>query len=207
MEFNATVYVVDDDEQIGQAIQWLLKTVKLPSRVFTSSEDFLNNYDPLWRGCILLDIRMPLLSGFNVQERLNQLNNQLPIILLTGHGDVPMAIKALKNGALDFLLKPFNDQVLLEKIHHALHINDLRAKKYEVEQIYAKRLESLTLREQEVFKLIAQGKLNKQIAAKLNIAVSTVELHRANLMNKMHISSVAELVAIYLLFNPSPLWS
>jgi FixJ family two-component response regulator len=198
-----TVFVVDDDVELCHSLQWLLESVGLVPKIYNSSLDFLADFkrSPT-NGCLLLDIRMPEMSGLELQEQLNLAPHALPIIFMTGHGDVPMAVRAMKAGAFDFLTKPFNDQTLLEQIHKAIaHQKELNISHKRSLLIQA-RLKLLTTREIEILKLIIEGKLNKEISFDLNISIKTVELHRAHIMEKMQAATVAELVKFYLLANP-----
>jgi len=194
-----TVFIVDDDVELCRSIQWLLDSVNLASKVFNHGSDFLKNFKPEQSaGCLLLDIRMAGLGGLELQEELNVRNNTLPIIFMTGHGDVPMAVRAMKAGAFEFLTKPFNNQILLELINKAIIHNEkfrsLNQKTAEIQE----RLNSLTPREKEVLKLIIAGKLNKEVAYDFNVSLKTIELHRSHVMKKMQASTTAELVKFYM---------
>lgn len=193
---NATVFVIDDDEEIRRALKWLLESVKLNVICFESAALFLEQFNPSAQGCIVTDVRMPLLSGLQLLERLKALNNRLPVIVITGHGDIPMAVKAMKMGAIDFIIKPFNDQNLLEKIQVAVASNAVN-NEFEVDAHLS--YPDLTKREKEVVTLIAQGMLNKQIALELNISISTVEFHRSRLMKKLGAKNLAQLIKTYLI--------
>jgi len=191
-----TVFVVDDDPAVGDSIRLLLRSVGLRSEVYLSGDEFLAAYEADRPGCLVLDIRMPGMSGIEVQERLRELGSTLPIIFVTAHGDVPMAVDAMKAGALDFLEKPFRDQELLDKIRQALdhdaRIRDERSAVAEIEE----RLSTLTPRETEVMELVVAGKSNKRIARELGISRRTVEVHRARVMEKMGVDSVSRLVQL-----------
>lgn len=192
-----TVFIIDDDPIICQAISWLLESVHLPSETFADAESYLAAHDASRLGCLLIDVRMPGISGLELQQRLNELHNPLPILMISGHGDVPMAVRAMQAGARDFILKPFNDQVLLEKIQAAI-AQDSKREKHEPAQAIVERFTLLTPREQQVMNEVVAGKLNKQIAATLAISISTVELHRAKIMRKLQVKTLAELVKIVL---------
>jgi two-component system response regulator TtrR len=194
-----TVFIVDDDVDLCKSLRWLLESVGLGIRVFNHAADFLNAF-PLdqTEGCILLDIRMPQMSGLELQVQLTARQNSLPIIFMTGHGDIPMAVRAMKAGAFDFLTKPFNDQVLLDLIYKAIAYHQKSLSQGRKHAVIHSRLSSLTSRETEILKLIVAGKLNKEIAWELNISIKTVELHRCNIMKKMHASTVVELIKSYL---------
>ncbi len=190
---------MDDDVDLCQSLQWLLESVGLVAKAFNNGLDFLAYFKPSkTAGCILLDVRMPQMSGLEVQEQLRVHQNTLPIIFMTGHGDVSMAVQAMKAGAFDFLTKPFNDQVMLDQIHKAIaHYQKCTSAQTQC-AIFHERLSSLTAREQGVLKWIVDGKLNKEIAFGLNISIKTVELHRARIMEKMQASTIAQLVKFYL---------
>jgi two-component system response regulator FixJ len=193
-EQPATVFIVDDDEAVRASLKLLLKTFGLPAEVFASAQEFLAAFDPARGGCLVLDIRMPGMSGLDLQEELNARGAMLPIIFVTGHGDVPMAVEAMQRGAMDFLQKPFRDRDLIDRIKKALE-KDLAGRELlgSRERIRA-RLAQLTPREQEVMALVTQGKANKVIAADLDLSQRTVEIHRAHVMEKMGANSLAHLV-------------
>lgn len=196
------VYIVDDDEALRDSLIWLLDSTGLKAQAFDSAEAFLAAYSPKMCGCLVLDIRMPGMSGLELHEKLNAMHSTLPIIFITGHGDVPMAVSALKKGAVDFIEKPFNDQEMVSLIRGAL-LEDL--KNHEVRLIEAdaqRRIEALTPREREVLELIVAGRLNKQIADDLGISIKTVEVHRARVMEKMGVNSLAELVQHVMISAP-----
>jgi FixJ family two-component response regulator len=196
-----TVFIIDDDNDLCHSLQWLLESMGLTVNVFNNGRDFLTAFKPTSMGCILIDIRMPHMSGLELQEQLQLRHNTLPIIFMTGHGDVPMAVRAMKAGAFDFLTKPFNDQVMLDQIHKAItYCQQTNVDTKQHSTVY-KHFKSLTTREREVLCLIVAGKLNKSIAHELGISMKTVELHRAHVMQKMHASTVAELVRFYLLLD------
>jgi FixJ family two-component response regulator len=189
-----TVYVVDDDEGVRSALALLLKSMDQPAVTFGSAGEFLEKYDPDRPGCALLDVRMPGMSGLELQEELNLRGVVLPVIFITGHGDVPMAVEAMQRGAFDFLQKPFRDDDLAERIRRALaRDRKLRSQIGEKGQIRA-RLDRLTPRERQVLKLVTDGKPNKVMAAELGVSQRTVEIHRAHVMRKMGASSLAQLV-------------
>jgi two-component system, LuxR family, response regulator FixJ len=190
-----TVFVVDDDDPIREAIRWLLESVHLNVESYASAANFLQAYATPRAGCIILDVRMPGMSGLELLEELARRHNALPVMMLTGHGDVPMAVRAMKAGAVDFILKPFNDQLLLEQVQKMLALPVSPTVKLSLEQ-FTRRLSLLTSRERQVLKLVIEGQLNKQIAAKLNITISTVELHRSNIKQKLKIKNSAELIRL-----------
>lgn len=203
-EWAATVFVVDDDPAVGDAIRLLLRSVGLPTATYLSAADFLAAYDPGRPGCLVLDVRMPGMSGIELQERLKELGSTLPIIFVTAHGDVPMAVDAMKAGAVDFVQKPFRDQELLDRIQHALAFDArLLEERSELTEIEA-RIASLTPRETEVMELVVGGKSNKKIARILGISQRTVEVHRASVMEKMEVGSVSRLVQLVMRTRGAP---
>ncbi len=194
MSEGATVYVVDDDEAIRHSLKLLIGAVGLNVRVFADAATFLDAFDPALRGCIVADLSMPGMNGLEMQERLNALNCRMPIIFLSGHGDVPAAVRALQRGAVDFLEKPFNPALLLERIQQSVKADsELTVAAERAEEINA-RIAQLTAREREVMNLVADGKSSKVIAIELGISERTVELHRSRMMKKMSARSVADLV-------------
>ncbi|HEU0225915.1 MAG TPA: response regulator transcription factor [Steroidobacteraceae bacterium] len=194
-----TVFVVDDDEGVRSALALLLKSMGQPAATYASATDFLAAYDPDRPGCALLDVRMPGMSGLELQDELNRRGVVLPVIFITGHGDVPMAVEAMQRGAFDFLQKPFRDDDLVERIRRALaRDRELRAAIGEKSQVCA-RLARLTPRERQVLELVAAGRPNKVMAAELGVSQRTVEIHRAHVMKKMGASSLAQLVRMRLI--------
>jgi two-component system, LuxR family, response regulator FixJ len=194
----STVFVVDDDPAVRESLHWLIESVGLAVKTYGTANEFLEQYNPNIQGCLVLDVRMPGLSGLDLQERLTSKHIEIPTIVITGHADVPMAIRAIKAGALDFIEKPFNDQVLLERIGQALALDaKIRQNQSELAEI-AGRLESLTSREREVMQMVVDGKPNKIIADRLGVSQKTVEVHRASVMKKMQVDSLAELVRLVL---------
>jgi FixJ family two-component response regulator len=188
------VFVVDDDDAVRSGISLLLRSAGLASKMYPSADAFITAYDPSMGGCLLLDVRMPGISGLELQERLRDRGIELPIIMLTGHADVPMAVRAMKHGAIDFLQKPFNDQLLLERIRQALELDRKHRERRLAIEEWRRRYEQLSARERDVMNLIVAGKANKVIACDLNISERTVEVHRRRVMEKMGVKSVAELV-------------
>jgi two-component system, LuxR family, response regulator FixJ len=191
---NQTVYVIDDDEAVRDSIKELLESVKLNTQVFDSGISFLDAYSNDITGCIVIDIRMAKMSGFVLQERLKELGITIPIIFITGHGDVDMAVKALKSGAVDFIQKPYHDQNLLESINSALALNDHDLDVTEQEVTMGKYIEQLTVREHQVMDLLSQGDTNKIIGKKLNISPRTVEVHRQHILQKCKVKSITQLM-------------
>lgn len=189
-----TAYVVDDNPAVRDAIRWLVEQVKIPARTFASAAEFLDAYHPDMAGCLILDMRMPGMSGLDLQERLRVIGASLPIIIVTGHGDVPVTVRAMKAGAFEFLQKPFNDQVLLDSITAAMrrHADLLTERQRDKDARQA--LSSLTAREREVLHLLREGKSSKLIAADLDISTRTVEGHRAHIMAKLGVKTLPQLV-------------
>lgn len=188
------VYIVDDDDAVRSGLRLLLASCGLMSRSFASAQAFLDDVPTDAQGCLLLDVRMPGLSGLDLQERMQALGYELPVILLTGHGDVPMAVRAMKRGALDFIQKPFNEQYLLDRVQEALQQSLNRAERRRVRVEIEERLARLTAREQAILERLVQGQANKVIAADLGISERTVEVHRAHVMDKMGARTLAHLV-------------
>lgn len=189
------VYVVDDEEALRDSLRWLLESAGYRVSTYSSAERFLAAYRPGLASCLLLDVRMPGLTGLQLQQELNRRGQGLPLIFITGHGDVPMAVEAVKNGAFHFLEKPFKDAQLLRLIEQAATQGSAGAAAQVQKRCAAAKLATLTQREREVMDLVVQGRKNKQIAEELGISVKTVEAHRAKAMEKMDVSSVAELVS------------
>jgi len=190
------VFVVDDDAGVRQMISRMVRSVGLRAETYASVQEFLDLYDRHQTGCLVLDVRMPGLSGLDLQERLTALEAPLPIIFITGHGDIAMGVRAMKRGAVDFIEKPFQDQVLLDAIHAALARAAELQSSLSARDEARTRLERLTPREREVLALVVTGKLNKQIAAQLGIAEQTIKMHRGRLMRKMGADSVPDLIRV-----------
>jgi two-component system, LuxR family, response regulator FixJ len=193
-----TIYVVDDDDGMRRALTILMTTVGYNAIAFGRPSEFLAKYDPNQPGCLVLDVRMPEMSGLEVQQHLNRAGSMLPVILVTGHGDIPMAVQAMKDGAFDFLQKPFRDQDLLDRINGALKQDAENREMVERHADLKRRADSLTPREHEVMDLVVDGRANKVIAIDLGLSERTVEIHRANVMEKMGARSVAHLVKMHL---------
>lgn len=196
MSNDSKVFIVDDDEAVRQSTAWLIESIGLNVNTYSSADEFLQRYNKQDddTGCIVMDVRMPGISGLDAQEEMNKREFNLPLIFITGHGDVPMAVKALKRGAFDFIEKPFNDQHLLDAVQRALKQNDESIELRNANESVKKRISSLTPRECEVMERVTQGKPNKLIAHELSVSIKTVEVHRARMMEKMEAGSVAELV-------------
>ena len=193
---QAFAHIVDDDEAIRDALTWLFRTRQVASQPWESAEAFLAAWQPDWRGCIVLDIRMREMSGLECFDALRERGNTLPVIFLTGHGDVPMAVGALQKGAFDFLEKPVDDNALVDRVIRAL-ASDARRQASEASQAtVATRIAQLTPREHEVMRLVLAGKFNKVIADELNISMRTVEVHRSRVFEKMGVRSAVELAQL-----------
>jgi two-component system response regulator FixJ len=193
-ETNPTIFVVDDDEAVRNSLRFLLKSVGLTAVTLASADEFLKSYKPEQAGCLVLDVRMPGMSGLELQQELNLRGAMIPVIFITGHGDVPMAVEAMQHGAFDFLQKPFRDQELIDHIQRALAADQKNRQLLKERDRVRVRLDSLTPREHEVLNLMLRGKPNKVMAAELGLSQRTVEIHRARVMEKTEASSVAQLV-------------
>jgi RNA polymerase sigma factor (sigma-70 family) len=190
------IFVVDDDKAVRDSLRWLLESVGHPVETYDSAREFLTAYNTNRSGCLVVDVRMPGMSGLELQELLASREISIPIIIITGHGDVPMAVQAMKAGAVDFIEKPFNDQVLLDRIQFCLLEETKQRQDKENKAQLIERIEQLTPREREVLEGVVAGKLNKVIADELGISIKTVEIHRSRVMEKMSAGSLAELVAM-----------
>lgn len=191
---SPTIFIVDDDPAVQQALKLLFRSVGYRTESFNTGQQFLDAYNDNWAGCLVLDIRMPGMTGLELQQHLNGRHSILPIIFMTGHGDVPMAVEAMQAGAVDFIQKPFHDQDLLDRVVQALNKDMSNRSSLREQNAIRKRLESLTPREHEIMDMVVDGKANKVIAADLNLSQRTVEIHRARVMEKMQASSLAHLV-------------
>jgi len=191
---DATVFVVDDDRSVREGLVDMIQSLGIQAKAFSSAQQFLQHKRPDTPACLVLDVRLPGLSGLDLQRQLGQSDQPIPIIFITGHGDIPMSVRAMKEGAVEFLTKPFRDQDLLDAIHQALKADraarEQRAKAAEVRRRY----DSLTPREREVMQLVIAGRLNKQIAGDLGTSEVTVKMHRGQMMHKMQAESVVELL-------------
>lgn len=203
-ELTQTIYVIDDDEAMRDSMTWLLEGEGYRVACFDSGDAFLGALRPDLRGCIVLDVRMPDMSGLELHEKLLALNCMLPVIFVTGHGDVPMAVSALQRGACDFIEKPFHNEDLLSRIHRALALDTEISARRQRDHEISHRLDQLTQREREVMHLVVAGKLNKQIADTLDISMKTVEAHRARVMEKMGVRTLAELVKAVMSLEDQP---
>lgn len=200
---SARVYIVEDDDAVRESLQLVLESVGYKTQSFPSANDFLDAYDSDMAGCMVLDIRMPGMNGMELQRKLNERNSILPVIFVTGHGDVPMAVEAMQQGALDFVQKPYREQELLEKIEHAFKLDKANRDSLSQRQSISTRLQSLTPRELDVLRLMVEGKANKVIAIDLDISQRTVEIHRARVMEKLEANSLAHLVRMVMAVDPA----
>ncbi len=191
-----TVYIVDDDPGVRKSLGWLIETLGVPVKTFASALIFLDAFDVQMPGCLVLDVVMPGMSGLELQEELRRRGAEIPVIMLTGYGDVPTAVRALKNGAIEFLEKPFDDDVLLQQIQRGLTLDARRRKERGECDDVVERMTRLTPREHEVLELVVDGLSSKEIAAQLSVSYKTVEAHRAKIMTKMKSESVADLVRL-----------
>ena len=193
---NPRVYIVDDDEAVRDSLSLLMESELIPARCYESAQAFVEEFDGGNTGCLLLDIRMPGMSGLELRDWLNERGAKLPIIFITGHGDVPMAVDAMKRGAVDFIQKPFKDEELLERVREAMDSSEKQRETQAKIDRWRQRLDSLTPREREVMTQVVAGLPNKVIAQDLEISQRTVEIHRARVMHKMQVRSIAELVRV-----------
>lgn len=191
-----TVFVIDDDQDVRDSLKWLLESVGLNVKGYENALDFLENFEPESSGCIVMDVRMPGLSGINAQKKLPEYHIDLPVIMISAHGNVDMAVTALTQGAMTFIEKPFDDQILIDHVHNALEKDRIRRERQDSHTRIRDRYDSLTRREKQVLGLIVQGHSNQEAADDLGINRKTVEGHRANMMAKMQVDSLAELVQI-----------
>lgn len=199
MNAEPTVFVVDDDQAMRNSLKWLIESIGMQVRTYSSADEFLSSYYPGQAGCLLLDVRMPGMSGLELQAHLARRESRLPVIIITGHGDVAMAVKAMKAGAVDFIEKPFHDEELLSSIRNALDFDEKQRSLQSQRAEIAARLAELTPREHEVMEMVTDGAANKEIAAALGVSAKTVEAHRARVMDKMRATSLAELVRMALI--------
>lgn len=193
------VYVVDDDPAMRSSLRWLIESVGLVVCTCASAQEFLNTYDPSQPGCLVLDVRMPGMSGFDLQQVLLQRQITIPIVIITGYAEVPLAVRAMKAGAFDFIEKPFSDQTLLDRIRAAVAQDEETRRRATVRAELEARLRLLTARERQVLLRVVAGKSNKQIAAELNLSPKTVEVHRAHVMEKLKVASLADLIRVWMI--------
>lgn len=194
MARQTTVFIVDDDNAVRGSLRLLLKSAGLPAVAHASAKEFLDNWHPEQPGCLILDVRMPGMSGIELQSELNRRGAIIPVIFISGHGDIPMAVEAIQHGAFDFLPKPFSDKDLIDRVQRALATDAENRKALVGKDALRNRYDSLTPREQEVLALVTQGKANKVMAGDLGVSQRTVEIHRARVMEKMGANSLAHLV-------------
>lgn len=198
MNNKQTVFIIDDDEGVREGLALLLESINQPYELYSSAFKFLENYDKSKRGCLVLDIRMPRMSGLDLQKRLKMQQASLPIIFISGHGDIPMAVEAMRQGAIDFIRKPFREQDLLDRINEALSISFNESLRKDVPDLQQKldKIDTLSDRELDIFNRISRGDMNKVIASDLNISERTVEVHRSQVMKKLEIRTLAQLVRL-----------
>ena len=194
MSTTPTVYIVDDNQDIIDSLCALIESVGYSIQKYNNATDFLNNYESHLPCCLVLDVRMPTMSGLELQETLNRRQIKIPIIFITGHGDIPMAVQAMKQGAVDFLTKPIRGQILLDSINSAIRVSSQTSDNSDKNAVFSKNANKLTDREREIMRLMVQGKLTKTIAEHLHISPNTVNVHRSNVMRKMGTRSLAELI-------------
>jgi len=197
-ELTPTVMVIDDDEAVRSSLKLLLRSVKLPVTVYSSAQEFLPKYMVDQPGCLIVDVRMPGMSGLELQQQLNLRGAMVPVIFITGHGDISMAVEAMRQGAFDFIPKPFRDQDLLDRVQKALEKDAKNRREISQTGRIKKQFETLTPREREVLELVTSGKPNKVMAADLRVSQRTIEIHRARVMEKMGANSLAQLVRMVL---------
>lgn len=200
-EEEPTVFVVDDESSVRSSLQWLLESIRLRVETFESAEAFLAKLQGDRAGCLVLDVRMPGMSGPELMDRLKELHVSMPIIFLSAHGDVPLAVRTMKGGALDFLQKPYNNQQFLERVRQALDLDAKSRSQRRQQGDTATRIDGLSGREREILDLVVEGQSNKVIGRALGISYKTVEAHRARLMRKMGVASFAELMQVVLAFR------
>jgi FixJ family two-component response regulator len=201
MTNKQTVFIIDDDEGIREGLELLFESIDLNAQSFSSAAEFLTVYNQEMTGCLILDIRMPKMSGLELQQKLKDLNCLLPIIFITGHGDIPMAVEAMRLGAIDFIKKPFNEQHLIDRINEALILDDKKHEQYINKHKTKIEIESLSSREREVFERVTDGMMNKVIASDLNISERTVEVHRSHVMMKLGAKTLAQLVRSKIMYE------
>ncbi|HVY22181.1 MAG TPA: response regulator FixJ [Steroidobacteraceae bacterium] len=203
MSTTATIFIVDDDPAVQQSLRMLFRSVGFRTEVFNNGQQFLDAFDDQWTGCVVLDMRMPGMSGLELQQQLNQRQSIMPVIFMTGHGDVPMAVEAMQAGAIDFIQKPFNDQELIDRVTQAVAKDTRNREVLNEKNEIRQRLNSLTPREHEILDMVVNGKANKVIADDLELSQRTVEIHRARVMEKMQATSLAHLVRMVIAADTS----
>ena len=198
---NKTVFLIDDDAAVRQGLSFMLRSAGYSVEAFPSAHSFLEDYDPRRGGCLLLDVQMPRMTGLELQQRLNLRGWRVPVIFITGHGTIPLAIAAMKSGAFDFIEKPLREDTLLESVERALHWNDKAYEERLERATLQGRAALLTAREREVFELVAGGEPNKIIASRLGISFRTVELHRTHIIEKLKARSLSDLIRMAIILN------
>jgi FixJ family two-component response regulator len=193
---QSTVFVVDDDPEFRESVSLLLESMKLNAEVFVSAEDFVANYDPNRGGCLVSDVRMPGMSGLELQKWMLDNQIKLPIILVTAHAEVPMAVEAMRSGAVDFIQKPYSPQQLLERVQQSLREDEQRREEERADEATQRLLDSLTPREHEIMDLLLDGDNAKEIGNRLKLSTKTIDFHRRNLLDKMGVDSLVELALI-----------
>ncbi|KDC50731.1 response regulator transcription factor [Pseudoalteromonas sp. S3431] len=201
MSYKQSVFIIDDDEGVREGLAILLDSIGIDAQSFSSGSAFLDVYNENMTGCLVLDIRMPKMSGLEVQQKLKNLNCSLPIIFITGHGDIPMAVEAMRLGAIDFIRKPFDEQHLIDRINEALIFNESQHEKLLDKHKNKINVESLSNREREVFERVTDGAMNKVIAYDLSISERTVEVHRSHVMSKLGAKTLAQLVRSKIMYE------
>ena len=201
LETEQTVFIIDDDDAVRDAMGMLMATSNIPYKKFSDGNEFLEQYDDNLHGCLVVDIRMPGLSGLELQQELNRRGSILPMIFITGHGDIPMAVEAMRRGALDFMRKPIKEGDLIRRVKDALSVETDSHRQRGDHRQAVKLLSQLTEREHEVFELVSNGETNKSISGVLNISERTVEVHRANVMKKLEANTLAHLVRLRIAFE------
>jgi FixJ family two-component response regulator len=198
-EASPTVYVVDDDPAMRSSLRWLIESVGLAVCTCASAREFLATYRDAGPGCLVLDVRMPGMSGLDLQTELSRQHIEIPILIITGYAEVPLAVRAMKAGAFDFIEKPFSDQTLLDRIRAAVALDEVTRRRRSAREQVRARMRLLTQRERDVLERVISGKSNKVIAAELNLSMKTVEVHRAHVMEKLQATSLADLIRLVLL--------
>lgn len=202
---SVSIFIIDDDPAVQQALRLLCRSAGYHSEIYSSGADFLKAYNEQMTGCILLDVRMPGMSGLELQEALNARHSILPVVFMTGHADVPMAVNAMQSGAMDFIQKPFTDEELLDRLRSAVERDVYHRRLLQEKAEIRRRLDSLTPREHEILNMVINGKANKVIAGDLQLSQRTVEIHRARVMEKMQATSLAHLVRMVIAIDESDL--
>jgi len=201
MESQSTVFIVDDDPAMRESLRWLIESVGLAVETYGAARDFLDTYDPARAGCLLLDVRMPGLSGLDLQAELSVRRISIPTIIITGYAEVPMAVRAMKAGAIDFIEKPFSDQHLLDRIRQAIEIDREDRRVSAERKEMTDRYERLTQRERQVMEMVVSGRPNKTVAQEFGLSEKTVEVHRSKVMEKMRAQSLADLIRMDLILK------